>query len=555
MQGKGAGPVNRVELESQVLCAALRQSCNVKDKIGAFTSVRELSHLFPDLLPPPEKDDASGTQGNKADYYDVIGVKPQSAANGVIAAYLRTARKFIRQNKVTDQRQAYSQILNAGFILRKPRLRLSHDLVVARRWLHEESRIAQLAQQEVTVDSINVAAVQEAVAQLSGPGASGASSVAHAASATPPSESTAAQHAASTPPAPPLPAPPLQAPPAPPLPQNTPVPAMAQTGTGTHVPPVPTLPNMAQSASDQATSPVQTAVAVPPPPPLPYYNQQAEPQSAHAAQSTVAVDEAAQSNQSAGRASEPHLTQPTAHAPQTAPSVTPPAHFDQDQTAADQTASEMDFAQPPASDTFTPAPNAVPGNEAPQNFEPTNQAPGAGPSADMDEDASEFDGPDVTPASVRARAAAEAMVQQAAAEIERPSGRISKEAAFVFDESALRRPLAPNKPVPMIIQLLEAAQIIGPLEVEALKAQMEFAPNIPVEKLIMNAGYVNSHEMASVKLGESLLQQGRITMAQFQVAIYDERVSGLRMAESLQVRGWLSVEVRNAIDDWHRKRQ
>ena len=43
-------------------------------------------------------------------------------------------------------------------------------------------------------------------------------------------------------------------------------------------------------------------------------------------------------------------------------------------------------------------------------------------------------------------------------------------------------------------------------------------------------------------------------MAQFQVAFYDERYSGLRMAESLQVRGWLSVEVRNAIDEWHKKR-
>ena len=66
MQGKGAGPVNRVELESQVLCAALRQSFFGKDKIGSFTSIRELSHLFPDLLPPPEEKD-SISETNKAD--------------------------------------------------------------------------------------------------------------------------------------------------------------------------------------------------------------------------------------------------------------------------------------------------------------------------------------------------------------------------------------------------------------------------------------------------------------------------------------------------------
>jgi len=106
----------------------------------------------------------------------------------------------------------------------------------------------------------------------------------------------------------------------------------------------------------------------------------------------------------------------------------------------------------------------------------------------------------------------------------------------------------------MLIQLMEAAQFITAVEVQALMAQMEFAPNVPVEKLILNAGYLTPYEMASVKLGESLLQAGKITIAQFQVAIYDERTSGLRMAESLQVRGWLSTEVRNAIDEFHRKR-
>ncbi|HEY9789090.1 MAG TPA: hypothetical protein V6D22_01745, partial [Candidatus Obscuribacterales bacterium] len=158
---------------------------------------------------------------------------------------------------------------------------------------------------------------------------------------------------------------------------------------------------------------------------------------------------------------------------------------------------------------------------------------------------------DFPPAAVRAQSAAAAQPPR-----DRPSGRIGKEATFVFDESQLRKPLsAGSDPLPLVVQLLEAAQVIGALEVQALKAQMAFAPNIPVEKHILNAGYVSAAELASAKLGESLLQRGKITMAQFQVAFYDERYSGLRMAESLQVRGWLSVEVRNAIDEWQKKSQ
>ncbi|MBX9686598.1 MAG: hypothetical protein K2X27_07840 [Candidatus Obscuribacterales bacterium] len=133
MQGKGAGAVNRVELECQVLCAALRQSWVREDKVGAFTSIRELSHLFPDLLPPPEERNGS----NKANYYDSISIKPQAGLNGIVVGYLRAVRKFLKDYNPRDYKDYYNTILNAGFVLRKPRLRLSHDLVVARRWLYE----------------------------------------------------------------------------------------------------------------------------------------------------------------------------------------------------------------------------------------------------------------------------------------------------------------------------------------------------------------------------------------------------------------------------------
>jgi hypothetical protein len=107
--------------------------------------------------------------------------------------------------------------------------------------------------------------------------------------------------------------------------------------------------------------------------------------------------------------------------------------------------------------------------------------------------------------------------------------------------------LAKTQPIvaelPALVRLLKEAQIIGPAEVQALTAQMALAPEVPIERLVLDSGYVTAQEMYSLKLAEMLLEQGKISMAQFQVAMYDERTSGIRMAESLQVRGWLPVEV------------
>lgn len=263
MYDRGAGPKNKVELESQVLCAALRQSWASHDSKGAVTSARELYQLFPDLLPPVK----FGSDQQLLSYYDLLGLKQQSQANQVAAAFLRAVKKFLRKEKVKDNKDAYCRLLNAGFILRKPRLRLSHDLVAVRHWLIQDKAIPE----DGTLDST------EEVSEVS-----------------------------------------------------------------------------------------------------------------------------------------------TEHLAKTQPIV-----------------SEL----------------------------------------------------------------------------------------------------------PRLVQLLKEAQFIGPAEIQALMAQMSLAPEIPVERLVLDSGYVAQAEMNSLKLAEMLLEQGKITMAQFQVAIYDERTSGIRMAESLQVRGWLPVEI------------
>lgn len=253
-----------------MLCAALRQSWAGTDPQGSATSARELYQLFPDLLPPPRLEGI----GRLINYYEVLGVTPQVSAGMAVAGFFRAAKRFLRGPNVKEHREDYNHILDAGFVLRKPRLRLSHDLMVVRGWLIQTKTIPD----DGTLELVAAANEPEVEVQLA-------------------------------------------------------------------------------------------------------------------------------------------KTQPIV--------------------------------------------------------------------------------------------------------VELPS----------------------------LVRLLKEAQIIGPAEVQALTAQMSLAPEVPIERLVLDSGYVSQQEMYSLNLAESLLEQGKISMAQFQVAMYDERTSGIRMAESLQVRGWLPVESSTMSDD------
>lgn len=270
MADPGSGGANRIELESQILCASLRQSWAMADIEGMITAARQLYQLFPDLLPPLK---ASDNGHQPVNLYDFLGITTDSPQTSVVAAYLRAVKKFLRDNSAKDNRDAYFMYLNAGYVLRKPRLRLSHDLVVVRHYLLEQKAIPE----DGTIDFIEI---------------------------------------------------PLK-------------------------------------------------------------------------------------------------------------------------------------AEPPQLVT-------------------TQQ---------------------VTPL------------------------------------------------LPTLVELLRQAQIIGVLEVQALINQMTLAPEIPVQELILSAGYVTDLELKSLQLAEYLLAQGKINMGQFAVAMYDERTQGVRMAESLQNRGWLETQVKTFGDE------
>ncbi|HEY9683759.1 MAG TPA: hypothetical protein V6C86_19415 [Oculatellaceae cyanobacterium] len=266
MSDIGSGGANRIELESQILCSALRLSWEDADTEGVLSASRELFQLFPDLLPPP-KSDGGERPTNLYNMLELTCDVPQSA---VVAGYFRAAKKFLRTQNIKDKRQEYYKILTAGFTLRKPRLRLSHDLIVVRGWLIERKVIPE----DGTLEAIS-------------------------------------------------------------------------------------------QAQGREPEPVQMV-----------------------------------------------KTQPI--------------------------------------------------------------------------------------------------------------------------ESKL----------PTLIELLKYAGIIGPAEVQALTNQMNIAPEVPLVELVLSAGYVTAQEMKSLQLAELLLSQQKITMAQFAVAMYDERTQGVKMAESLQVRGWLDTETK-----------
>ncbi len=263
------GGANRIELESQILCAALRQSWADTDAIGMVKACQELYQLFPDLLPPPKTEQVE----QSTNYYELLDIVCDVNPSMVLAAYFKAIKRFLRATaNPKDHKEQYFKLLNAGFILRKPRLRLSHDLIVARGWLV----------------------------------------------------------------------------------QNTVIP------------------------DDGTLEMIEAPTEIPVEPP------------------TVGV--------------------------------------------------QMVTTQP-------------------------------------------------------------------------------------LQET-----------LPMLIDLLKQAQFIGPAEVQALKNQMSLYPDIPLVDLVLQAGYVSDLEMKSLQLAEYLLSSGKITMGQFAVAMFDERTTGIRMAESLQVRGWLSSE-------------
>lgn len=132
---KEQNSTNRLELETQILSAALRKSLKAQDQKGTLESAQELFYLYPDIAPPPDAEKLP-----KDNYYDIFAVELDADPKSILAAYFRTIKKFFREKKAPrDERNRFLKLLNAGIVLRKHRLRLSHDLALAGWEMQNES--------------------------------------------------------------------------------------------------------------------------------------------------------------------------------------------------------------------------------------------------------------------------------------------------------------------------------------------------------------------------------------------------------------------------------
>jgi hypothetical protein len=152
MAEMGINP-NRIELESQILCASLRQSWAQEDVHGVIVVAKQLCQLFPDLIKPLFDDDLVCP----LDLYGLLGLTCDATQNAVIGAYIREVNSFMQENNVNEKDESYYTILDAGYILRKPRLRLSHDLFAVRYWLLEQEAIPA----DGTIDFLEVAKAEK----------------------------------------------------------------------------------------------------------------------------------------------------------------------------------------------------------------------------------------------------------------------------------------------------------------------------------------------------------------------------------------------------------
>ena len=361
---------NKIELESQILSAALRQSMMGDDIKGIKNASHELCEIFPDLLPALKLDDLS-TQN---DYYSLLDLQYSDSSTLTVAQFLKVVRYYLKNLDINSNVENYISVLNAGFVLRKPRLRLSHDLVCARAF----------------ISGFKTTKTKEE-------------------------------------------------------PKLEPQPILQQ----------PTVEQPKESLPQEES---------------------------------VNKQEQIQSNQ-AILESEAQINQELEAIKETQQEISDQS-FDNKATSSSEAQVYIEREK----------------TEQPKIEQPKFEQP-----------------------KVEQPKAEQAKVEQP--KVEQP--KVEQPKAKASDESE-------NK-LPMLIQLMQYSQIISDIEVKALINQMRFAPEIALKDLILNAGYVTQNELNSLILAETLIIQGRISMAQFAVAMYDERNNNVRMAESLQNRGWLET--------------
>ncbi len=106
---------NRIELESQILCASLRQSWAQDDVHGVIVVGKQLCELFPDLLSP-----LSADSRQPINLYDFFGVRCDASQEVVVSCYFQTINNFLQSQNAYEKADDYRLLLDAGYIYASP---------------------------------------------------------------------------------------------------------------------------------------------------------------------------------------------------------------------------------------------------------------------------------------------------------------------------------------------------------------------------------------------------------------------------------------------------
>lgn len=101
---------------------------------------------------------------------------------------------------------------------------------------------------------------------------------------------------------------------------------------------------------------------------------------------------------------------------------------------------------------------------------------------------------------------------------------------------------APNKPHLRIGELLQCSEILEPTELEIAVDMHKAMPEMPFGQFLVKQGFLTESELYSALLGQRLIIDGKITVAQFQTAMYTLRERSIPLSETLVSRGWVGQQ-------------
>ncbi|GEM_PF-2218818 len=110
-----------------------------------------------------------------------------------------------------------------------------------------------------------------------------------------------------------------------------------------------------------------------------------------------------------------------------------------------------------------------------------------------------------------------------------------------------------TRPGLRIGELLQACEVLEAADLDVAVDMHRAMPNMPFGQFLVRQDFLSQQELDSALLGQRLIVDGKITVAQFQVAMFSVRSDGVPLGKTLVDRGWVTqgdVDERTREDPW-----